>query len=271
MSAHPLTRAVPLEGAEVILIGRWVSVVALALSRRSACWLAEAGIDRGWELAPALLKMGYDADQLARLSAAFTAEQAAHCLTWLVTGFTVFDVYREISDATRRISEIVQALKTYPYLDQTPVQDVDVHQALENTLAVFRSRLKEGVTIHRQYAEGLPSIEANGSELNQVWTNIIENALYAMDGQGEITLSTRLEGNRVVVEITDNGPGIPDAIRSRIFDPFFTTKPPGEGAGLGLSISHNIVVERHKGEITVTSQPGRTCVSVKLPVRSKSA
>jgi len=229
-------------------------------------WLEDNGVEDAWELAPALVTMGYSADELAELGTNFTAKQVPAVLTWLVTGFTIFNILDEISEGARRISEIVKALKTYTYLDQAPVQNVDLHAGLENTLVMLRSRLKQGIIVHRHYAQDLPTIEAYGSELNQVWTNIIDNAIAAMNGQGEITLDTRREGNWVVVEITDNGPGIPKEIQPQIFDPFFTTKPPGEGTGLGLNISHNIIVQKHQGEISVTSQPGKTCFQVKLPV-----
>ncbi len=229
-------------------------------------WLEDNGVEDAWELAPALVTMGYSADELAGLGTNFTAKQVPAVLTWLVTGFTIFNVLDEISEGTKRISEIVKALKTYTYLDQAPVQNVDLHAGLENTLVMLRSRLKQGIIVHRRYAQDLPPLEAYGSELNQVWTNLIDNAIAAMNGQGEITLHTRREGNWVVVEISDNGPGIPPEIQSHIFDPFFTTKAPGEGTGLGLNISHNIIVQKHKGEISVTSQPGKTCFQVKLPV-----
>ena len=172
----------------------------------------------------------------------------------------------EIAEGTKRISEIVRALKTYSYLDQAPVQNVNLHEGLENTLVMFRSRLKQGINVQRDYAADLPTIEAYGSELNQVWTNIIDNAIAAMNGQGEIILRTRREGGWVVVEITDSGPGIPPEIQAQVFDPFFTTKPPGEGTGLGLNISHNIVVQKHKGEIAVNSRPGQTTFQVRLPL-----
>ncbi|MBI1879773.1 MAG: GHKL domain-containing protein, partial [Chloroflexi bacterium] len=229
-------------------------------------WLEDNGVEDTWELAPALVTMGYSADELAQMGTNFTAKQVPAVLTWLVTGFTIFNILDEIGEGTGRISEIVKALKAYTYLDQAPVQNVDLHTGLENTLVMLRSRLKQGVIVHRQYAQDLPPIEAYGSELNQVWTNIIDNAIAAMNGQGEITLHTRREGNWVLVEITDTGPGIPKEIQSHIFDPFFTTKPPGEGTGLGLNISHNIIVQKHKGEISVTSQPGMTCFQVKLPL-----
>jgi signal transduction histidine kinase len=229
-------------------------------------WLEDSGVEEAWELAPDLVTMGYSTDELDGLRTNFTTTQVPAVLTWLVTGFTIFNVLDEISEGTGRISEIVKALKTYTYLDQAPVQNVDLHAGLENTLVMLRSRLKQGVIVHRQYAQDLPMIEAYGSELNQVWTNIIDNAIAAMNGRGEISLRTRRDGNWVVVEITDNGPGIPKEIQSRLFDPFFTTKPPGEGTGLGLNISHNIIVQKHKGEISVTSQPGKTCFQVKLPL-----
>ena len=178
----------------------------------------------------------------------------------------MYSILNEIGEGAGRMAEIVKALKTYTYLDQAPVQNVDVHEGLDNTLVMLRSKLKRGVVVLRDYDEDLPLIEAYGSELNQVWTNIIDNAIGAMNGEGEITLRTRAEGEYVVVEIEDNGPGIPEAIKGQIFDPFFTTKAPGEGTGLGLNISHNIIVQKHKGEISVDSRPGSTCFQVKLPL-----
>ena len=143
---------------------------------------------------------------------------------------------------------------------------MDVHEGLDCTLVLLQGKLQEGITVHRQYSQDLPRIEGYGSELNQVWTNIIDNALDALHGQGEITLRTGQDGPGVVVEISDNGPGIPEDIQGKVFDPFFTTKAPGEGIGLGLNISHHIIVQKHKGEIAVDSEPGRTCFSVHLPI-----
>jgi len=161
--------------------------------------------------------------------------------------------------------EIVKALKSYTYLDQAPVQSVDVNEGLDDTLVMFRSKLKSGIVIRREYDKDLPIIEAYGSELNQVWTNIIDNATAAMDGNGNLTVKTSRQNSWVVIEITDSGPGIPQEIQEKIFDPFFTTKAPGEGTGLGLSISHNIVVQKHKGEMSVHSSPRGTRFEVKLP------
>lgn len=231
-------------------------------------WLEEGGLEQAWEQAPVLVSMGYGPEELAPLARLFP-EHFPALLGWLTSGFTAFNVLEEIGEGTRRIHEIVRALKAYTYMDQAPLQNVNVHEGLENTLVMLRARLKQGVAVRREYAPDLPAIEAYGSELNQVWTNLIDNALQAMQGRGELTLTTRREGEAVVVEITDTGPGIPPEILPRIFDPFFTTKAPGEGTGLGLSISHGIVTKRHRGAITVESKPGRTTFRVRLPLRTE--
>jgi signal transduction histidine kinase len=234
-------------------------------------WLEDQGIENGWEFAPMLVSLGYDTNELTGLAENFTVGQFPAVITSLSSTYTIYSLLGEIGQGTERITEIVKALKTYTYMDQAPVQAVDVHEGLNNTLVMLRSRLKAGINVRREYADDLPRIEAYGSELNQVWTNIIDNAITAMEGQGEIILRTRRDGQWVVVEIEDNGPGIPEAIQSKIFDPFFTTKPPGEGTGLGLNISHNIVVQKHQGKITVHSQPGQTCFQVRLPINFEIA
>jgi signal transduction histidine kinase len=161
----------------------------------------------------------------------------------------------------------VKAVKTYSYLDQAPIQQVDIHDSLENTLVILKHKLKTGVDVKREYATDLPRIEAYGSELNQVWTNLIDNAIDAMNGKGDITLRTYPKGDSVVVEIADSGPGIPPEIQQRIFEPFFTTKEPGAGTGLGLHIAYNIVVDKHHGQLTLRSRPGETCFQATLPVK----
>ena len=233
-------------------------------------WLAEQSIAGSWEFAPILVSLGYSSGDLSQLGEKFAPAQMAPVIAWLSATFTICNLLAEIREGSRRISTIVKALKAYSYLDQAPMQAVDVHEALDNTLVMLQSKLKEGVTVQRQYNPDLPRIQAYGSELNQVWTNLIDNAIAAMNGRGEITLRTRQEGERVVVQIADNGPGIPADIQDKIFDPFFTTKPPGEGTGLGLNISHNIIVQKHKGEIVVVSQPGRTCFAVNLPIHPET-
>jgi signal transduction histidine kinase len=229
-------------------------------------WLERQQVDAAWELAPDLVEMGFRIAELEKLAALHTQQELPIMLRWMATGITILNVVDAVNEAARRITDMVKALKTYTYLDRAPVQNVDVHEGLENTLIMLRSRLGRGVMVHREYAHNLPLIEAYSSELNQVWTNLIDNAVAAMNGQGEITLLTRQDGERIIVEITDNGPGIPEEIQPKIFDPFFTTKAPGEGTGLGLNISYNIIAQKHKGEITVTSQPGKTCFQVKLPL-----
>ena len=231
-------------------------------------WLEAHGIEQAWEIAPALVMMNCSAEQLHHLAATFTTEQMPLLLSWMVNGFTVLNVVDEIGEGAKRLSEIVAALKTYAHPDQAPTQNVDVREGLDNTVVMLRSRLKPGVSVHREYARDLPAITAYTSELNQVWTNLIDNAITAMHGRGDLTLRARREGNWVVVEVIDTGPGIPEEQQGRIFDPFFTTKAPGEGTGLGLSISHNIITQKHKGEIRVFSQPGNTCFQVKLPLAS---
>ena len=171
----------------------------------------------------------------------------------------------EIGEGAGRISAIVGAMRSYAYLDQASVQIVDITEGLENTLVLLGSKLKGGVVVRRQYAEYLPRIQAHGSELNQVWTNIIHNAIQAMKGVGRLTIETAATEDGVAVRITDTGPGIPETIRGRIFDPFFTTKDQGEGTGLGLGIAQQIV-QRHRGEIRLDSEPGRTCFEVRLPL-----
>ena len=232
-------------------------------------WLEDHEVEDAWEHAPTLIAFGWDAPALARLAADFSAGQAPILVRWLALGMSAHALLDEVAHSAERISAIVKAVKSYSYLDQGPVQDVDVHEGLENTLLILRHRLGSGVKVIKDYASDLPRIEAHGSELNQVWTNIISNAIEAMEGQGEIRLRTEWQENRIVVEIRDNGPGIPTAFQPRIFDPFFTTKAPGAGTGLGLNITYNIVVEKHHGQIEVSSRPGATCFRVTLPTRIK--
>ena len=231
-------------------------------------WLEANGIESAWELAPAMVNFGWDSASLEKLKGkAFFSLS----VQWLGTGCLMMGLLSEVQQTTERISQIVRAVKSYAYLDQAPLLEVDVHEGLENTLIILQHKLKQGVTIKREYSSGLPRIEAYASELNQVWTNIMDNAIDAMNGKGEIILRTYAEDNHVVVEITDNGPGIPENIRGRIFEPFFTTKPPGSGTGLGLHISHDIIANRHHGQLLVESKPGETKFKVILPVRmSKS-
>jgi signal transduction histidine kinase len=230
-------------------------------------WLEDHGVGQAWELAPVLVSFGWDRDELERLADRFTPEQLTIVVRWLGANSSVYGLLEEVGESAEAMSEIVKAVKTYSYLDQAPVQEVDVRESLENTLVLLRPRIESGVNITRDYADDVPRIEAYGSELNQVWTNILENAIDAIQARGELTLRAYPEDGAVVVEILDDGPGIPSDIRSRVFEPFFTTKAPGAGAGLGLHIAYNIVVHKHHGQLQVESIPGETRFRIVLPVR----
>jgi signal transduction histidine kinase len=207
----------------------------------------------------------------ALVDAGWTPEAAralpAEVLPWVAADASVHVLLGEARMAAERIGEIVTAVKGYAYLDQAPIQRVDVSTGLEQTLVILRHRLKEGVEVERRYADDLPEIEAYGSELNQVWTNLVDNAVDAMHGRGRIEIDARRDPDHpggVCVTICDSGPGIPPEVRAKLFEPFFTTKPPGKGTGLGLHISHQVVA-RHGGRMEVESEPGRTCFVVTLP------
>lgn len=229
-------------------------------------WMEEIGIEDAWELAPALVTAGWEAGSMQKIQETFEPENLKVVVRWLASGCMAYTLLDEIAMGTERMSEIVRSVKAYSYLDQGPVQRIDVHQGLENTLVILRHKMKAGISIKREYAADLPEIEAHGSELNQVWTNILDNAVDAMSGKGEIVIRTRREGDKVIVEIQDNGPGVPADIQKRVFEPFFTTKPPGLGTGLGLHIAYT-VVNNHGGRLSLTSEPGKTCFQVTLPVQ----
>jgi len=232
-------------------------------------WLEASGIESAWELAPAMVNFGWENDSLEKLKNSLSASLFSLAIQWLSTGCLMVGLLSEVLQTTERISQIVRAVKSYTYLDQAPLLEVDVHEGLENTLVIMQHKLKKGVTVKREYSPNLPHIEAYASELNQVWTNIIDNAIDAMNGKGEIKIKTYVDDQRVIVEITDNGPGIPEEIQSRIFEPFFTTKAPGHGTGLGLHISHDIIANRHHGQLLVESKPGETKFKVILPKQIK--
>jgi PAS domain S-box-containing protein len=229
-------------------------------------WLQKQEIDTMGELAPALVSFGYEPDDLEELAQTFPNPLFTVVIDWLSFKFTIYSLVAEIDLGTSRIVELVKALKTYTYMDQAPVQLVDVREGLDNTLIILHNKLKGGVTVVREYADDLPLIQTYASELNQVWTNIIDNAIDAMNGEGILIVRVYQKDQWVVVEIEDDGPGIPEEIQSKIFDPFFTTKGPGAGTGLGMNISRNLVVQKHQGQISVTSKPGSTCFSVRLPM-----
>lgn len=234
-------------------------------------WLEVRGIAEPWGLAPDLVDAGLTTADLDEALRTF-GDEVANVLAALASSRRVGSLLHEIEVGSARISSIVKALKSYSYLDQAPVQDVDVIDGLEDTILIMKSKLGD-VRLVRIYQENLPKIQAYGSELNQVWTNLIDNAVDAVSGtpDGEITLRVFVERDDLVVEIEDNGTGIPDAIQHRVFDSFFTTKPPGEGTGLGLDISYGIVAEKHGGDIELSSEPGRTVFRVTLPLDRKES
>lgn len=208
----------------------------------------------------ALVEVGWTPEALAA--------QPPEVRPWVAADASVHQLLGELRMAAERISEIVGAVKGYAYLDRAPVQQVDVRTGIRQTLVILRHRLREGVEVDLELADELPEIEAHGSELNQVWTNLVDNAIDAMDGQGRITITAEAapDGAGVRVTICDTGPGIPDEVRRRLFEPFYTTKPPGKGTGLGLHIVHTTIAQ-HGGWVELETEPGRTCFEISLPQR----
>ena len=228
-------------------------------------WLDQSGVQDPWEVAPTLVAMGVCVADLTELTKDFQASETPMVIDYFASRFSAYNLLEDIGESVGRISEIVEALKGYSFMDQAPVQLLDVREGLNDTLVMLNSRLGGGIDVNRIYADELARIEGYGSELNQVWTSLIDNAITAMGDEGALEIKAYQQGGWVVVEVADSGPGIPVEIRDKIFDPFFTTMPPGEGAGLGLNLSHGIVVEKHGGRISFDSRPGETRFRVKLP------
>jgi signal transduction histidine kinase len=241
------------------------------LEQEVEAWLDQIGVEEPWEHASTLVTMGLCATELADLTKSFDPSVTPVVVDYFSSKFTAYTLLEEIGHGARRIAEIVKALKGYSYMDQAPVQAVDVREGVDDTLVMLSSRLRDGITVNLDYAEDLPRIQGYGSELNQVWTNLIDNAISAMDGKGALELKAYQDDDWVVVEVADSGPGIPAEAQEKIFDPFYTTKAPGEGTGLGLNISHGIIVEKHMGQISVDSKPGATRFTVKLPITNPSS
>ncbi len=228
-------------------------------------WMDMHHLPEGWKHAPTLAQAGVDSSWLEDVIEITGAEMFGEALSWMEAILSIAGLAGEIETSTRRLSEIAKAVRAYTYQDQSP-RDVDLHRSLENTLLILGYKLKEGVKVVREYDPSLPHVAGYGGELSQVWTNLIDNAIDALGGKGTITIRTSHQDGNVVVEIADDGPGIPPEIQKRIFEPFFTTKEMGKGTGLGLDISQRIVVERHQGEMLVESRPGETRFRVRLPV-----
>jgi signal transduction histidine kinase len=228
-------------------------------------WLDLHNVPDSWKIASSLVRGGLDTECLDTIVEHLPPESLPEVLTWLESTLTGLELLDEIDQSSGRISELVKAIKEYSYMDQAPMQEVDIHHGLESTLTILGHKLKSGISLTRDYDQSLPLISVYGSELNQVWTNVIDNAIDAMNGQGQIRIRTARENKCVLVEIANNGPAIPPEIQERIFEPFFTTKGVGQGTGLGLVISYRIV-EKHKGEIRLFSEPGNTRFQVILPI-----
>jgi signal transduction histidine kinase len=268
-------------------------------------WLRAHEVDHSWKLSATFVAAGLDTEWLTKIARQIESNSLSSVLNWLESTLTSAKLMDDLEHSTDRISKLVQAVKDYSYMDQAPVQEVDIHEGLEGTLTILNHKLKQDITIIRDYDSQLPRINAYGSELNQVWTNLIDNAIDALDAGGgcqaadigngkaaktlvannqslstsfstpqssrpapTIWLRTRQENNYILVEIADNGPGIPPEIQSHIFEPFFTTKDVGKGTGLGLHIAYRVVIGQHNGDFQLFSQPGNTCFQIRLPIHS---
>jgi len=246
------------------------SLSPLELSDREdalRAWFDSHRISDGWQFAPTLAEAGIGTEKLDRLAGSFTGPVLEAALARITATLDISRLIADIQHSTGRISELVGAIKEYSFMDEAPRQEVDVAKGIESTLVIMSYKLKHGITIARNYDPDLPRINSFGSELNQVWTNLIDNAADAMKGKGELRIRTAREGDEIMVEFSDNGCGIPSDIQTRIFDPFFTTKPMGEGTGLGLDTVYRIV-RKHRGNVSFVSRPGETCFRVRLPINN---
>ncbi len=229
-------------------------------------WFDNHGIGGGWDLAPTFVQAGLAADWLDEVEAVVSNDVLEGAVRWINYSVETELLMNEIEDSVTRISSLVQSAKQYSQLDRAPFQVIDVHELLDATLLMLSAKIGKQITVVKNYDRTLPQISAYASELNQVWTNIIDNAAQAMADGGTLTITTSRDEDWLLVEIGDTGPGIPDEIKTRIFEPFFTTKPVGQGTGLGLDISWRIVVKKHHGDLKVISVPGDTRFQIRLPL-----
>lgn len=230
-----------------------------------ASWMQGRGLQEAWESAEPIVAAGIEIADLEQLESIIPPECFASAMLWLAASAQAAGQVCTASRSANRIAQVVETVRGYAYLDQSPVQEINLNQALEHTLTVLGYELS-GLQIVRDYDPQLPQVTGYGAELGAVWTTLIENALQALDGRGTLELITRREHERVLVEIADSGPGIAPEIQSRVFDPFFTTKEVGQGSGLGLSLAYRTIVERHRGDIQFSSRPGETRFQVRLPI-----
>jgi signal transduction histidine kinase len=229
-------------------------------------WLDDHGISGAYEIAPTFVQAGIDVDWLDLVANAAPSDSLAGAIHWLYYTIDTELLMKEITDSTTRISTLIGAAKHYSQMDRSPHQTADLRELLDSTLVMLAGKIPPGVTVVKEYEETLPPVPSYAAELNQVWTNIIDNAVQAMGDTGTLTIRTRRDDEYATVQIADTGPGIPDEIKDRIFEPFFTTKPIGHGTGLGLDIAWRIVVNKHRGYLKVTSEPGATTFTVRLPL-----
>lgn len=230
-------------------------------------WMSRHGIERDWLITPSLAGAGVDIAWCERAAEVLDGSALEPGLEWVASTLSAATLLVEVKESTQRISNLVTAVKSYSQLDRASMQPTDVEEGLQSTLVMLAHRIPEGVTVVRDFGADVPRIEAIAGELNQVWTNLIDNAVDAMAGEGTLRVSTRADKNGVVVEIGDTGAGMSRKARDHAFDPFFTTKGVGKGTGLGLDISRRIIVDRHRGEIVIDAQPGETVLRVRLPLR----
>jgi signal transduction histidine kinase len=258
--------------------GDMSSLDALTRSDREddiANWLDEQGVAEAWDLAPVFVDFGWTRQSLLAHTAQWPAESRAARLTHAANALHLEDLLAQIHSASSRISDLVSAIKDYSYMDRAQLVETDVHHGLDTTLKIFASRIRQGVQIEKDYDRSIPLICAHVGQLNQVWTNLFDNALDAIadykerSEAGRLHIRTFLDPKDAVVEITDNGAGIPQQVAPRIFDPFYTTKVQGEGTGLGLDTVYQII-RQHKGNISFQSVPGKTTFTIRLPLRQSA-
>jgi signal transduction histidine kinase len=231
-------------------------------------WLEDHGLDDAWDLAPPLVAAGVNTEWLDEVAETVPATLLADGLHWVTYALETEQLMVEIEDSTDRISALVGAARQYSQMDRAPHQDIDVRDGLKSTLIMLSHKIKErgNITVVKDFDDSLPPIPAHPAELNQVWTNLMDNAIYAMPDGGRLTVRTAREDGWVLVEICDTGVGIPAEMQQKIFEPFFTTKPVGQGTGLGLDISYRVITQRHGGDLRVKSRPGDTRFQVRLPL-----
>jgi signal transduction histidine kinase len=231
-------------------------------------WLTRHGIERDWIIAPALAAAGVDLAWCERVATVLEGAALEPGMEWVASTWSVASLLSEVKESTRRVSDLVAAVKSYSQMDRASMQHIDVTDGLQSTLVMLGNKLRDGVKVVRDYGADVPRIEAYAGELNQVWTHLIDNAVDAMDGAGTLRVATRADGDVVVVEIGDTGPGMPPPVAARAFEAFYTTKDPGKSTGLGLDIARRIIEERHGGTISIDSRPDETVLRVSIPVRA---